>query len=186
MINLLPEQERQKLFLDRRRKLTIIFVGIVLAFLICLILILTAIKFYILSEVDSQKGTLAQVQQQNQSQEFKDLSNTIKRYDAILAQLDVFYKKELYFNQALKTITGVPGATGIHLANFALSRDKKGNVQVGVSGVSDTRDNLLDYKKNIELTQQIKNLVFAPESWISPQNANFSLTFNIMQNEKQK
>lgn len=179
MINLLPIKEKQKLLLEKKTKLVIIFGIVILVSLVCLILILLSIKFYILAETDSQKVILEQTQKNNQTQEFISLNNTIKKYNKTLAQLDSFYKKEIYFGQTLDTITNVPTPQGLYLTNFSLNRNDAGNVQASVSGVSSTRDNLLIFQQNIEQDKEIKNPYFSPESWISPKDVNFSLTFEI-------
>lgn len=184
MINLLPPAEKEKLFSEKKEKLTIILGIVISVALICLTLVLLAIKFYILTDTDYQKIILAQAQQQDRTPDFTSLNNTVKKYNTILAQLDSFYKREIYFNQAIQIITNVPSPKGLYLTNFLLSRDVKGVVQVSVSGVSDTRENLLVFQKNIAGTPKIKNPSFSPESWINPKNVNFSLTFSINENEQ--
>jgi len=188
MINLLPSEEKQKLLLEKKKKLIIIFGIVFLVGLICLILILLSIKFYILADTDYQKSILAQEQKSYQTTDFVNLNNTVKKYNIILAQLDSFYKKEIYFNQALDVITSVKTPKGLYLKNFSLNRNANGTIQASVSGVSDTRENLLIFKKNIEEGSEgypnIKNPSFSNESWISPKNVKFSVTFEIGQNEK--
>lgn len=179
MINLLPLEEKQKLLLVKKERLAIIWGIVVSVFLVCLILILLSIKFYILTETDYQENILQQTEREDQTPDFINLNSVIQKYNVSLAQADSFYKKEIYFSQALQIITGVPSPKGLYLTNFSLSRNETGMVQVSVSGVSDTRDNLLIFQKNIEDNQDIKNPYFSPESWISPKNVNFSLTFYL-------
>lgn len=186
MINLLPLEEKQKLLYSKKEKLAVIWGIVILVSLVCLTLILLSIKFYVLAETDYQKNLLQQAEQKNKTSDFTASVGIMQRYDATLSQLDSFYKKEIYFNQALKIITDVPAPKGLYLTNFSLNRDEKGTVQAGVSGVSDTRDNLLIFKNSIEQSQGIKNPYFSPESWISPKNVNFSLTFGIAQNENKQ
>lgn len=183
MINLLPLKERQNLFFKRREKLAAILGIAVIVFLVCLALILLSIKFYILAETDSQKNILMQTEQKNKTAEFINLNSIIQKYNGILAPLDLFYKKEIYFNQALNIITGIPSPEGLYLTNFSLSRDADGSVKASISGVSGTRDNLLIFKKNIEDNKEIKNISFSQESWVSPKNVKFSATFEIDKNE---
>lgn len=177
MINLLPPQEKQKIFFIKNKKIAIIWGIIILVSLISLILVLLSIKFYVLAMTDEQKDILNQVQQKSMSQEFVDLTNVVKKYNGTLAQLDSFYKNELYFSKAIEVITNVPTPEGLRLINFSVTRTGEGTVDVAVSGVSDTRDNLLSFKKDAESTQNIKNLYFSPDSWISPENVKFSLKF---------
>jgi len=186
MINLLPPIEKQKLLSEKKEKLAIIFGIVFLVSLICLTLILLSIKFYILAETDYQKNLLEQNKQINQTPDFMNSNSIIKKYNIILAQLGSFYKKEIYFNQALNIITSVPTPKDLYLTDFSLNRDKNGMVKVSVSGTSDKRDNLLIFKKDIEVNEKIKNPYFSAESWVSPKNVKFSLTFEINQNEKQK
>jgi hypothetical protein len=179
MINILPLEEKQKLLVEKKKKLTIIF-GIVFSVgLICLILILLSIKFYILAETDYQKNILMQEQEEYQTADFINLNNAIKRYNLILTQLDSFYKNEIYFNQALEIITNIKRPDGLYLKNFSLDRDVNGIIKTNISGISDTRDNLLIFKKNIIEDKNIKNPSFSNESWISPKDVKFSLTFEI-------
>lgn len=186
MINLLPLEEKQKLILKKKEKLATIWGIIVLVFLICLTLILLSIKFYILAETDFQKNILKQDQQRNQMPDFANLNNIIQKYNGTLTQLDSFYKKEIYFSQAVDIIKNIPTPNGLYLINFSLTRDNNGMVQVSATGVSDTRDDLLIFQKNVEQDQKIKNSYFPPENWVAPKNINFSVTFEIDQNEKQQ
>ncbi len=185
MINLLPPEEKHKLMSKKKERLTTILGIVFLIFLICLTLVLLSIKFYILTATDYQKDTLRENEQKSQAADFMNFKNIIQKYNSTLVQLDSFYKKEIYFSQALKTITAVPKPAGLDLLNFSLSRDISGKIKVSVSGFSDTRNDLLVFKTNIEENQKIKNFYFSPDSWINPENANFSLTFEIDQNEKQ-
>lgn len=186
MINLLPPEEKEKLFLKSREKLSTILGITALVFLICLILVLLSIKFYILADTDYQKTILQQTKQAYQTPEVTNLNNTIKKYNGILSQLNSFYGAELYFSRSLETITGVAAPDGLYLANFSLVRDEGGGIRVAVSGTSSTRDDLLIFKKNVEDNKSIASPYFSPESWINQQNTNFSLTFEFKGNEEQQ
>lgn len=184
MINLLPVEEKQKLFSAKKGKLVLIFGIVILISLVCLALILSSIKFYILAETDYQKNMLARAEQANEGVEFTDANIKIQKYNSILQKLGSFYKEEIYFSGVLKIITGIQGPDELYLSNFSLSRDAGGKVKASVSGASNTRDDLLIYKKNIEDNKKIKNIYFSPESWISPENVNFSLMCEIVKDEE--
>lgn len=183
MINLLPPIEKQKLFSEKKQKLTIIFVVVFLVSLVCLILVLLSIKFYIMAETDLQKNILEQNKKENQTSEIVSLNSIIQKYNGIFTQLSSFYEKEIYFNKVLDVITNISTPSDVYLTDFSLNRDKKGIVNVNISGISGTRDNLLLYKKSIEENTKIKNPSFSAESWVSPKDVAFSLIFTIDQNE---
>jgi len=140
---------------------------------------LLSIKFYISSDVNYQNILLKQAQLENQTPEFMSLNDSVEKYNKSLAQLDLFYKTEAYFSKAMEAAMSVKNDSGLYFRNFYLSRDDSGAIIANISGISDTRDGLLIFKKNIEASKEIKNPYFSPDSWTSPTNANFSLKFEI-------
>jgi len=179
MINILPPDEKRKLILRKKEKLKIIFGIVVLVSLICLVLVLLSIKFYILADTNSQNLILEQTKKENQTPELANFNSVVKKYNLILVQLSSFYAKEIYFSQALKIISDVPTPKNLYLGNFIIKRENDGNVQVSVSGISATREDLLVFKKSVETSPEIKNPYFSADSWIDQKNPKFSLTFEI-------
>jgi len=182
MINLLPLSEKQRLNSEKKEKLVVILAIVALVCIVCFSLILTSIKFYMLSEVDYQNVLLANVQRETQTADFADFNKIVQDYNKTISQLDSFYKKQVYFNKVLETILQLPAPKGLFITNLTLNRSGSDSVQVSLSGMSDTRENLLSFRESIEKDNKIKNLYFSPESWVSPENANFSLTFQINEN----
>jgi hypothetical protein len=179
MINILPPEEKQKLILRKKEKLKIIFGIVILVFLICFVLILLSIKFYILADTNSQKVILEQIKKENQTPELANFNSTVEKYNVVLTQLSSFYSEEIYFNQSLKIVSDVPTPKNLYLGNFIIKRENNGNVQVSVSGVSASREDLLVFKKSVESSPEIKNPYFSADSWIDQKNPKFSLTFEI-------
>lgn len=179
MINLLPPKEKNKLILKEKEKLATVWGLIVLVSLICLSLILLSIKFYLLSGTDYQKTLLAEVQKEAQDLGSSSLNSTIQKYNGVLEQLDSFYKKEIYFNQILADINNIPHPEGVYITNFSISRDEDAVIKISLSGYSDTREDLLIFKNNMEQNQKIKNPSFSPVSWVKPKNVDFSVTLGI-------
>lgn len=186
MTNLLPPEEKRNLLLRQKEKLVAVLGISVLVSLVCFILVLLSIKFYILAGTDYQKNILEQSKKNSQAHDYAGLDTSIQKYNKILSQIDSFYKKELYFNEALKIITDIPTPEGLYLTNFSINRSKEGSIQVRVAGTGDDRDGLLVFKSNVKGTKQIKNPYFSSESWISPKNVNFSLTFDVDLSENAK
>ncbi len=179
MINLLPPKEKEELLLEKKNKLIIILGITILIPLVCLILILSSIRFHILGEVNSQKIILEQAKKKYQTADFLTFKDIIQKDNKILVQLKSFYKKETYFSKVLKIISDIQRPKNLYLTDLALSRDKNQKVKVVASGFSESRENLLFFQKNIEKYKEIENPYFSPESWINPQNITFYLTFEI-------
>jgi hypothetical protein len=182
MINLLPPIEKNKLASEMKEKILFIWSIIILSALVCLTLILLAIKFYLLADVDYQNNILKEARQEDQSQDISNFTDIVKKYNATLVQLDSFYKKEIYFNKVLGTINGISFPENLYLTSISLARATSGYIQVNISGISATRDELISFRKSIEEQKKIINPSFSSESWVSPKNVNFTLSFQINEN----
>ncbi len=183
MINLLPTEEKKQLFSDKRRKLTIVLNIIILVALICLNLVLLSIKFYVLADVDIQKNALEEIKGRSETPEYSSFSETIKNYNSIIEDINSFYSNKTYFSNILGVILSIQKPENLYLTNFSLEK-RDGVINVNISGASDSRDDLLIFKKNLEETAQIKNLFFSKSSWVNPYDVKFSLTFQIYENEE--
>ncbi len=179
MINLLPPEKKEELFLEKVKKLVKILGITVLVPLFSLILILLSMGFYILAEANSQKVVLQQDKKTYETPDFLSFRQIIQDSNKNLTQLDSFYHKELYATDVLKIISTIHRPDGLYLSDFSLMRDKSGKFKVAVSGSSKSRDDLIAFKKSIEANQVLKNPYFSPQSWVDPQNVRFSLTFEV-------
>jgi hypothetical protein len=184
MINLLPEKEKQELFFEKKKRLAIILGSTGLIVLICLILILLSIRFYLLTEVDAQKNILKDIESQKTFLGYEDYKSIVENKNNMLSQLDIFYTNQIYFYDALNILLNISKPENLNFTNFSLNEDDNNIINISVSGVSDSRDSLISFKDNIEQTKEIKNPIFSSASWISPKNVKFSLIFQIDKNEQ--
>lgn len=180
MLNLLPPNEKKFLFQERKKRLFIVLSIELSVFLICVLLVLLAIEFYILGEANSQNFLLQQAQVQNQSSDFSNFKDIILNYNKKLILIDSFYKNRKFMNGALDILLGVRRPSGLYFTNLSLqSQQQSEKIKVNIAGTSATRDDLLLFKKNIEAERKIENINFSPESWISQKNINFNVTLDI-------
>lgn len=184
MTNLLPPEEKNELFLKNKKRLVVILGITALVSLVCFILILLSVNFYILTKIVSQKNILEQTEEKYKTTVFLNFKDAIQKYNNVLVQLNSFYEKEIYFSQILKIISNIQRPEGLYLSDLSLNRDSENKkIKVVTSGFSGSREDLLIFKKNIEENKEIKNPYFSPESWTNPQNVKFYLTFEIYKNE---
>jgi hypothetical protein len=178
MINLLPEKEKEVLRLDQIKNLTIILGSIILVSLVCLILILMAIKFYLLQDVEYQKFLFQQAQKKYQSAETATIKGTIQKYNDALPQVLSFYKKEIYFSDVLNIISEIQKSQGLNFTKISLDgQNDSRKINIIIAGISADRDSLVDFQKKLQGEQKFKNVSFSPDSWINPTNSNFNVTF---------
>jgi Tfp pilus assembly protein PilN len=172
MINLLPQKEKDNLFLKRIKNLVIILGAVITVSLICFILILLSLKFYMLSDVGYQKALLLETQERYQSPAITTLKDAIQKYNKLLPLILSFYQNKANFSDTLGLISEIERPHGLYFTNISISENNK----VSISGFSPTRDDLINFQKNLQKQNGIKNISFSPNSWINQTKANFNLT----------
>ncbi len=178
MINLLPPKEKEELSLEKNKKLAIVLGNVILISLVCLTLVLFSLKFYMLGEVNDQKNILNSTEKKYLTPDIISTKSLIQNYNTVLTKIDSFYKKEIYFSDALKTISNIQKPKGVYITKLSIDKIKDVNkVKVSISGSSDTRDNLLIFKNNIERDEKITNVYLPTKSLVKPADVDFSLTF---------
>jgi len=188
MINLLPPKEKEALISEKNKNVVMVLGNVVMISLVCLAMVLFSLRFYILGEASSQSAILENIKNEHQTPDFLLYNQVAKKYNGLLIKLDNFYKKEAYFNEAIKIISEIKTVKGIFLTSINMDRGKDSStIRVAISGISDNRDSLLVFKDNIEKAsfgngengRKIENIYFPPDNWIKPKNVNFYLAFDI-------
>jgi len=180
MINLLPPNKKEELFLEQVKKMVFVIGGLAVISLVCFILILLSIKFYILREVVHQKTILAEAGNAN----LFETKKIVEKYNEILPDIASFYKGKIYFSDALSDILKIKNSSGLYLSEISLDKGTGGAIKTVISGISDTRENLTILKNSVETDPKIKNSQFSPDSWIKEKNTNFYLTFEFSDENK--
>lgn len=180
MINLLPPEEKKFLLKEQQKRLLIVLSIEIAVFLVCLLLVLLAIQFYISGEVSYQSFFLQQVQIGNKSSDFSDSKKIILKYNKELVLIDAFYKEQKSMNSALDILLEVQRPDGLYFNNLSLQSEQQADkIKVNIAGLSNTRDNLLILKNNIDEEKRIKNVSFSPGSWVNQKNINFDVALDI-------
>lgn len=184
MINLLPPKEREVIYSEQIKNLITVLGCMAMISLICFALILLSIKFYILSDVSSQKFIFQEAEKKYQSSIIASYKDIIQKYNIISPYVLSFYKKNLYFSDILNVISEIERPQGLYFTKLFLDgKTSENNVKISISGVSSTRENLLLFQKNLQQEPRFKNISFSTNSWISPVNANFNLNLEFPQND---
>lgn len=182
MINLLPQQEKDRLKFEQMKRLVNILEAIALISFGCLALVLLSVKFYILSDAISQKVVLEEAQKKYQTADFIKTRDEIKDYNNKFQTLKNFYNNEVYFSSVLSGLSTIERPDGVYLTNIYLSWKDSNTVEGNVSGFSSTRDNLLSYKTKLEENSNIKKVSFSQKSWVKSKDIDFYFTFEITKN----
>lgn len=179
MINLLPPEEKNILFRKRTEKLVAVLSFVVLIPMLCLIILLIAVKFYVLSEVAHQTEIIQEKKNRHLGSDSAALSEAISDYNNLLSRTENFYKDRLYVSQALKTILDANRPEGVYFKRISAKREGSGKMSVEISGDSRDRDSLLLFKKNIEGQSAISDVSLSPSSLVKQRDVNFTINFKV-------
>lgn len=181
MINLLPSEEKEKLYLEIIKREVIILWLLVLFFLFCLLLILFSVKIYSQSQIQSQKVLLLAVKKELEQSEIAELEAKVNSANLIFTKLNSFYQKKIHFSEILEKISEIlpQGVSLTNLSSQLSSTGEENVIKVSLSGFSLTRENLFEFKQNLEKEPGFKEISFPPANWVKPLNIDFSASFTI-------
>ena len=179
MINLLPEEQKQRLLEEERFRLTLILGTLFVCFLICLSLILFLIENYTLWDLEAEKILLSQKEKTISLNQ--DLEKEIKESNAFLSEIDSFYGQTVGTTQLLEIVDETLPAK-VYLTNFDFILPKtkgKDKPRISISGFSPDRNTLLNFQENLKNEQLFSDIYVSPESWIEQENLDFDISFRF-------
>jgi hypothetical protein len=180
MINLLPPKEKKELLLIKTNRLFVVLGSALLVFAVCLILVLLSVYYFILKEKSAQKSLVDQTYINYKTEDISALENSLKKHDANISKLKVFYKDESAVSDVLKIISKIEMPKDLYLTDIFLDRkDLQKEAYGEISGFSKNRESLLVFRDNIEKEASIINPIFSPESWTNSENIKFDLKFKV-------
>ena len=181
MINLLPLQEKEKILLDRKKRLIIVLSFFAVFFISCLILTLLSVKFYIQGQVEYGKIMIEEMKRRLDQPEYQNIQEKIDEINFTLTQLVDFYRKETCFVGILEKIsTTVPKEvylTSLSTGFYSVGEDC--GLKFSLSGFTPTREILFNFKKDLERESRFKEVYFPPINWVKPADIDFSVTFKV-------
>jgi len=185
MINLLPIQQKKEILQEENWRLVLIVGITILAFLICLTLMLFSIKIYISGQVEVQKTFLEAEEEEFKTSELRNLEEELTLTNRTLLELNSFYQEQLNTTEILGKISEtLPAGTYLTTLNFTsltITEKEKYIAQISLSGFAPTREILLEFKKNLEKENLFDEIYFPPSNWVKPTDIDFSVNFKITQ-----
>jgi|SRR3989344_5102321 len=180
MINLLPPQEKQELVSKRNIKLAMVLGNMSVIFLVAFTLVLLSVKFYILAASWSQKAIVESTEKTYQTSDFLLNKNLIGQYNASLLKVDAFLRQESSLSESLTRLLDIQRPSGIYFTSIRFDRNSETRrAKATVAGISNTRENLLLFKENLEKSEYVTKVYFPPNNWIQPSEVNFYATIEF-------
>ncbi|PIR71900.1 MAG: hypothetical protein COU42_03115 [Candidatus Nealsonbacteria bacterium CG10_big_fil_rev_8_21_14_0_10_36_24] len=178
MINLLPPEEKEKLFLEKKKRMVSILWFLVLFFIVCLILILLSMRIYLREQVKAQEALLSGIKQEGGRTEIEEYQERVHFINSEITKLNSFYQKKIYFSEIIEKISRTLPQEN-YLTNLSIIFSPEKEIKVSLSGFSPTRELLFEFLKNLEQEQDFKEVSFPPANWVKAKDIDFFVTFGI-------
>lgn len=177
MINLLSPAEKNKIRMEKKKRMIIILWFLFLYFLLSLFLTFSIVRIYLFSKVEPEKIMLSEKEKTLEGEELKEIQEEIKEANKTLNKIKSFYKEKTYYAEILENLANkVPGEIYITNFSFNVIKEKEGKtINFSLSGYSPDLESLLLFRNNLKDWGFFKEVIFAPSSWINPENFSISL-----------
>lgn len=178
MINLLPSQQKEELLNQWRLRLTLILGIVFLSFFLSLFLVLFLVKSYISIDLKTEEINIEERQKKITLNQ--ELEKEITESNNLLSELDSFYEKSSNLTHILERINdNLPSGTYLTGFNLSFVKQEKEMTKVSLSGYSNNRERLIEFKENLEEEDIFSEVYFSPKSWVKPTEIDFGVSFEL-------
>jgi len=180
MINLLPPFEKKVLKREENRRLIFIWGIFILFFLTTLSLVLFSINIYLAGEVAGYNILVDYERQKSVTLEAQNIEKEVAAVNQNLTELGEFYEEQPRITTLFRKISEIiPDQIYLNSLSLGPNKEKSDRFQVSLTGHSDTREALLDFKKSLESESGFQGVYFPPSNWTKPSDINFSASFEV-------
>lgn len=189
MINLLPSEAKKEILLERKKRVVLANWILVLLFFVLLLSAMFLIKFYLQIQTAYLKTQLVGNKQILERNINEEILNKINSLSFSFEELNAFYRQRIYISKVLEKISQLLPST-TYLTNFSVSPNlalesendelkQLVGFNVYVAGFSPTREEVLQFKADIEGEEGFKEVFFPLTNWVKSTNIDFSLSFKV-------
>ena len=186
MINLLPSEQKDKLYQYRIKKMMLVLGFIGTVFLVSLSILLLTINIRLRGEVDYQGAVLEAKKGKSKTSQIEKIQDQFSTYNKKLTKLEKFYKERNYPSGFFEEVNSTLPSS-IRLNSLAYQKVTEGDykAQASFSGYCPDRSVLLQLKENMDEKSKWENVDFPPSNWVEPADINFNVSFKIEDEDKE-
>jgi Tfp pilus assembly protein PilN len=176
MINLISPKEKEKFFMEKIRRMVIVLWFLVFFFIICLILILWAVRIYTKSQLSTQESFTSSAKEEQKVEKIEQTKQKVDSINSSLQEMYSFYNNKVYLSGLVEKISKTLHQ-GIYLTDLSIIFKDK--IEVSLAGFAPLRDDLLQFKSNLESDEEFVNVSFPASNWVKKSDIDFSVSFEV-------
>lgn len=172
-LNLIPPKKKEEIKKNKRLK-TAIKAEIVLTIILMVFFsVLLSFRYVLGIELTGEKTLNAQIERNDQFGKIKSYDDQFNQANDMIKQVAVIDQTQLYWSRVFVKISQLilPG-----IETKSLSTD---NSAVTISGIADTRDNLIAFKSNLEKESCFSQINLPLSNLVDKENVTFQIVFDV-------
>ncbi len=183
MLNFLPKKEKKTLLYQRILERVIAISLLILVFFLFLSALLFGLNFLVSERVKAKKAELEQKTNRfTSSSELRNFQKTTNILNQKLAKFTAFYQQPQSVVGTLKEVSQAC-PPNVYFTNifFRIGSGKWKNTfgTASLAGYAKTREDLFALKESLAARSDFYDVYVFPQSWRSPHDINFSLSFKV-------
>lgn len=169
MLNFIPQEIKEEIKLRKQKKKIVLF--FLLIFLFEISFYLTSLAFYLKTqgEIELVNSLQKITKSQQETKALKEAKEKIISFNRLLSTIINFYQKRTLASESLITLSkSIP--QGVRITSISYSQESSSMI---IAGVAEKREDLIEFKRNLEKTGHFRKIDFPPSNWVKPENINF-------------
>ncbi|KPJ55060.1 hypothetical protein AMJ47_02105 [Parcubacteria bacterium DG_72] len=183
MINLIAPKEKEKLLMEKITRMITVLWFLLFFFILCLVLVFWTVRIYAKSQLGVQQSFAASAKEEEKIEKIEQAKHKAELVNSSLEKLNSFYTNKVYFSPLIEKISETLPKS-LYLNDFSIMFVKKSDeedyvIKVSLLGFAPVREDLLEFKSNLETEKDFINVSFPASNWVKKVNIDFSVSFEL-------
>ncbi|MEF8847196.1 MAG: hypothetical protein V5A57_02115 [Candidatus Paceibacterota bacterium] len=182
MINLLPTEEKEKIYQYRLKRMMLILGFIGTVFVIALASLLLTLKIHLEGEIGYQNSILEAKKGKSRTEQINQIQGEFASYNKKIANLNEFYQEQDYPSGFLKEVESVlPPSVYLTTLSYEKELTKEHKAEVSIAGFCPDRETLFSLKEAMDKKSNWKDIRLPPSNWVEPVDISFNVNFKVQE-----
>lgn len=175
-LNLIPPNKKEEIERNRRLKMVIRTEVVMTIIAVVFLVVFVSFRYSLELDLAGEKMLNSEIEKADQFERIKNYDNQFNQANERIKQIAAIDKAQLYWSKIFEKISQLIPA-GIEVRTLTTDQ-----YAVTIVGLSDTRDNLIEFKSKLEENACFSDIVLPLSNLVDKADVDFKITFNVKEN----
>ncbi len=172
-LNLIPPGKKEEISRNKRVKMAIKAEVALTIIVVVFFAVLVSFKYILNISLSSEAALNVEIETADQFEKIKGYDNQFKQANEKIKQIASIDQTQLHWSNVFEKISGlIPD--GIEIKSLTTN-----NYSINITGLSDTRDNLIEFKSKLVNDRCFSNIDLPLSNLVEKNDVEFGITLNI-------